>query len=168
LKPGLLPKSTEVLTKNDHIQHLTINLSRASDILIIFDHFPSLQYLNISAIERFINIFDVGEDIINEAYDFDSLPLKLPQLRDFTLKAYSGSNIDYKIFEKIIKNLIYLNRLSFFYTSRDLSSYISADRIDQMLSNLTNLKELSFRIMFPLEVPSDRIAIEKSFFGTRM
>ncbi|CAF1533445.1 unnamed protein product, partial [Didymodactylos carnosus] len=166
MKLGLLLKSTEVLTKNDHIQHLTIDLGRTSDILIIFDHFPSLQYLNISTLKPFMNI-DFGEDIVHGTYDFDSLPLKLPQLRDFTLKAYCGL-IDYKIFEKIIKNLVYLNKLSVFYTRHDLSSYISGDRIDHTLSNLTNLKELYFCIMFPLEVPSDRIAIEKSFFDTRM
>ncbi|CAF4076537.1 unnamed protein product [Didymodactylos carnosus] len=137
---GLLLKSSEVLTKNDHIQHLTIGLSHHSDIIIIFDHFPSLQYLDISTNKPFMNI-DVGEDIVNGTYDFDSLPLKLLQLRDFTLKTYGGSNIDYKIFEKIIKNLIYLNKLSIFYIRSDLSSRISGHRIDQMLSNLTNLKE---------------------------
>ncbi|CAF4534263.1 unnamed protein product, partial [Didymodactylos carnosus] len=67
---GLLLKSAEVLAKNDHIQHLTIHLDRASDILIIFDHFPLLQYLNIRTVKAYINSDD-GEDIINETYDFD-------------------------------------------------------------------------------------------------
>ncbi|CAF1455992.1 unnamed protein product [Didymodactylos carnosus] len=163
---GLLLKSPEILTKNDHIHRLRIHLGRVSDVLFIFDHFPSLDYLNISLIETVVNV-DFDADIVDETYDFESLPLKLPQLKDFTLKCYWGI-IDYKILEKIIKNLIYLNKLNFICNRSNLSSYINGDRIDQMLSNLTNLKELNFCIKFALEVPADRVRIEESFIDTRM
>ncbi|CAF1113619.1 unnamed protein product [Didymodactylos carnosus] len=109
---------------------------------------------------------DFETDIVDR-YDFESLPLKLPQLKDFTLCSYYGL-INYNIFEKIIKNLIYLNKLSLLCDRSDLSSYINGSRIDQMLSGITNLKEFHLRLMFPLVVSSHRSSMEESFINTTM
>ncbi|CAF1130278.1 unnamed protein product [Didymodactylos carnosus] len=130
-----------------YIRYLTISSVKCiNDLHLIFDHFPSLKYLNIKVHKEYTGHISPSQF---QSYDYTLLKYKLPFLTEFILA--TSDNIEYDKLDNIIKNLIHLKSLSFEHDSRQIiyrnfSDNINGGKLEQTLSHLKYLEKLNFII----------------------
>ncbi|CAF1640807.1 unnamed protein product, partial [Didymodactylos carnosus] len=126
--------------KQNNLRCLTISLERFSDIFILFDNLPVIEYLSIELSENYI--FDESD-----VHDYDhNLTEKLPCLKHFTFIS-TVPHLPYKLFEMIIQDMIHLQQLSFKYVASGSGQDISGIRLKKTLSKLINLTRLDFLLI---------------------
>ncbi|CAF0921032.1 unnamed protein product [Didymodactylos carnosus] len=170
--------SLRIFSYLDNVTYLELSEINhiSDDLLVIFDNFPLLNYLSVE-LARLCDFKCLARNryfVDNVAYDYKSLPLKLPYLKDFSLYCYHRA-IRFRQLEPILSNMIYLTKLRFISVSSLfefelalLSSY--GTRISQMLSNIPDLEKLEFQLEFQINkwtcfTSSYRLLTEQSFIN---
>jgi hypothetical protein len=124
------------LFPNNCLENLTIQLQELSDLHILFDNLSHIKILNVEICRWTI------EDI---KYDYTKLSKKLSYLIEFSLQTQHALSFSKML--TIIRNLIYLKKLSFIYRNYDERG-IDINQLELTLTNLPYLLEFHFFIKF--------------------
>lgn len=124
------------LFRNTSLENLTIQLKNLSDLHILFDNLSNIKILNVEICQWTI------EDI---KYDYSKLSKKHLNLIEFSFQTDHTLNFVQLLI--IIKNLIYLKKLSFLYRNYDEHG-IDISQFQSIINSLQYLIQLNFIIKF--------------------